>query len=526
MLTSQKTKNYTRADTVVVGLAGLDIITRTVLDTSSLVSELVATAFAVLLATTVDSSILGWILGWSFLAALAYKLHSHLIQTEKDTDDGGTRLILLMMTAISVSGGMSIRQQVFGHVFGLGLIPHPFREAVYYLLMVLVLLHIILVVPAFDVPNGNYNADLVMALVISPILSLADLLYPLPELAVILGIATVIGSNYIRLGPKLDYIVIDPVEKLSLGITAARFSHSAAVGGFYAYMGILIPVTVIAQLSPSLGAGFFDTLGHIFSTSVESGSWVEIFQTRLYLSTVILGSIIYLLWYWTRIIEALPTDLNDYRSRLIGTSRSIGHDGDQEADYDFPKIPYGYGLPGLLFFTAIGDYSFSDLRGSIAPLDQTSQLAVLLVTLVAIASIVLSQRVGHSPRNANVSKLAARSILAQLVIVYLPVISALNSVVQYITSGEFTNVSLYLPWHTVLLIFFAVSLPWLLTYLGKTPVYGFFILLISLTVAKSFQSDPTVYPLTRTILLGTSFISGNLGILLIVRNVYNTLTGG
>lgn len=409
--------------------ASLELTLRSLSDVVPLV-DLAGTILSLAVPLVSDQSTLAWTVGWFFLATLAYNTYRR-VDIIRGVSVSLRKYECFAAALVATAVGITVKQQIFTGAFGHGSIPSPFAENAVFLLLGAVGLRYALI-------RDRFGDDLLLAIVIGPAMAIAATLYPLPEVAVVVWVIGAIGVNTVPFGPQLEKVLNDPIERLMIGIAAAKSGTSGLVTSLYIFAGLIFSLAAIIDSSGT-------TRGNILTLvqSAVAGRQTGEFATTslsadLFLFFSVFFPAIYGVWYWLRVVERLPFDLGFVTPSSAGNWIEEGDDGPQIDHLEYRAIPPGYGLPiALLYAPLIVHVNVFESGTEGIPLGYLA--ATVCAALVAIATVIATRRSSPAAQAVDVTRLAPKALALQAAVIVIasegPVPQAVHSLLTLSSLG-------------------------------------------------------------------------------------------
>ncbi len=409
--------------------ASLELALRSLSDVVPLV-DLMGTVLSLAVPLASDQPTLTWMVGWFFLATLTYKTYRRVDEL-RGASVSLRKYECFAAALVATAVGVTVKQQIFTGTFDHGSIPSPFAENAAFLLLGAVGLR-------YALMRDRFVDDVLLAVVLGPAMAITATLYPLPEVAVVVWVIGAIGVNTVPFGPQLEKILNDPIERLMIGIAAAKSGATGLVTSLYVFSGLIFSLAAIID-SGGTTRGNILTLVQSAAAGGQSGAFVTTaLSTELFLFFVMFLPAIYGVWYWLRIVERLPFDLGFVTPSSEGTWLEAGNDGPQIDHLEYRAIPPGYGLPIALLYAPLIVYV--NVFGSVSdgvPLGYLAATACL--ALIAIGTVIATRRSDPQSQDVDVTRLAPKALALQAAVIAIaaegPVPQAVHSLLTLSSLG-------------------------------------------------------------------------------------------
>lgn len=290
------------------GLAGGGIVVRSFQDGLSTAFEVAVPGTVVMAASALGLDAIGWVLGWLFLGALVYGASA---STYSAASSGFSSLrhrwLLPLGTAILAAAlGMAVQQRILVESFGYGDVPLPVAEYVPGLVGTGAAAYAgcagalyLANGSAIDGASGLLWRGSAFGVLAAPLLTLAELLYPLLEVTVVVWTLTAVAVARAPVDLEPAAAVEDPIRRVTVAATAAWAGGRGFVAYFYVVVGLVLSFGMVFVSGETL-PGLAVVLVRSSAENPVGAAFVAVCAG---------GSVIYGTWYWYRVVERLPFTL-------------------------------------------------------------------------------------------------------------------------------------------------------------------------------------------------------------------------
>ncbi|WP_277553784.1 hypothetical protein [Halobaculum limi] len=370
---------------VVAALGGIEVVLRSLSTPAGAVADVVASTLSIVVPVVVDATVLEWGIGWLFLATLAYQTFYRVDALLVQYSDS-RRLAYLSGSVLAALVGIGLTWAILGRVFSYASTPAVVVDSLVWAVAAAVV--------ALYAASTTFTHDLKLAVVVGTAMVVAALLYPLPEVAVVVWFLTGLGVNQIPTGPQIKQLLNDPIERLMLGVAGSMTGTSIHL--LYVVFGILLSTSgffyvpgSIPEALRGLSIGLLTTAGDYAAMEPSAVGFVV---------CVAVVPTLYGVWYWLRVAERLPFSLGLVEKPATGGGGASqqfhvrklklkGGINDVEIT-SYRPIPPGYGLPVSLLvgLVVVFQRQVGALTANVVPLGYV--LAALALTLLAALTIL------------------------------------------------------------------------------------------------------------------------------------------
>ncbi len=440
-----------------------------------------------------------------FLGSLAYQIF-YRVDVLQDEAHVSRRSAYFAGAALATLIGAGLTWRVFGLVVSYGSIPPVIADGIIQATLLLALILILM--------SDNPVTDGQLAVVLGAAMMIAAMLYPLPEVAVIVWFITGIGVNRIPLGPQLKQVLNDPVERLMIGVAATTVNIRGFVSALYIIAGLILSVAVFLD-SPGTIEQNIRTLVVSFTTGSGSGDFaVSTVEEVAFLSLTAFAPAVYGVWYWLRVTERLPFALglaadpteDDSGSGRFGVREwgpdDSGGDHTEVEGVAYRPIPPGFGIPIVLLFAPLLVYvdSTSEISSGTIPRGYLIAAGSAAILAIGTIGITIIRARTMSEYDSDAPTVAAWALALQLAFVALLGPTEVTSVINNFLTGQRLGVDLT-----------AVG-----SALAGAIILGALVVLPS-KIPKIADANPV---------LGMSLLAVVFGVVVAVIGAGNTLVGG
>lgn len=329
----------------VAALGGAEVLLRSLSTPSGPVADIVASALSIAVPVVVDATVLEWGVGWLFLTTLAYQTFYRVDALMIQYSDS-RRLAYLSGSVLAALVGIGLTWAVLGRVFSYASTPPVVVDNL--------ALAVAVTVVALFAASTAFTHDVKLAAIVGTAMVVAALLYPLPEVAVVVWFLTGIGVNHVPTGPQIKQLLNDPIERLMLGVAGSM--TGTPIHLFYIMFGILLSTSGFFYLPGSIP----EALRSLFASLVTASDGYATMGLPAigFVVCVVVIPTLYGVWYWLRVAERLPFSLglieapaDDARleSRKFHVRKLKLKGGINDVEITaYRPIPPGYGLPASL----------------------------------------------------------------------------------------------------------------------------------------------------------------------------------
>lgn len=345
----------------------------------------------------IDGTLWGWVLGWAFLSVLVYQLSPYFFPRKwlQKVDPAPSRTAIATATVLN---GVAVEAIILESVWGASQSPVPFGHGFFPSPLLSVGLTTVLFAVGFpplvatvgDSDLGtlreridpqlmrvdqNLSPDIqtvgprgsLVVLLMGSLLAIVALLYPIPEILVLLVVAVdeTLSAEILPLGPLGFHR--DVAERFTTGAVVAWAGRQELfmIAGICLGLTTMVGPTSLEILSLVANGGFPPSFDH--GVSLTSG---------LYYVTLLAMAAVHTLYYWARVIDRLP-------AYIFGASNvSFAPKG---------RLPL-YLVPSGLLWSLASGWKTRAPEGLYLPPTVSESWAIrgLLAVLFALATIVYS----------------------------------------------------------------------------------------------------------------------------------------